>query len=183
MLQEGTFHKIHTEYKLLRHTITPPLKPHQHHFPIFHNSNMLPDAEMQLIDSSDAAGDSSSLRLFIKNLRQEVKDVTKDLEELQVSFKNSRVYSKERSIRSERTSIVSFSTVQVREYNVTMGDYRSDLGQCPLTLGWEHGPSKTHDIDTFSKKKERQHGIPLERLTLHKRQDRLRAMGYYSKKQ
>jgi hypothetical protein len=144
---------------------------------------MLPNAEMQLIDSSDAAGDSSSLRLFIKNLRQEVKDVTKDLEELQASFKNSRVYSEERSIRSERTSIVSFSTVQVREYNVTMGDYRSGLVQCPLTLGWEHGPSRTHDINTFSKKKKRQHLIPLERLTLCKRQDRLRAMGYYSKKQ
>jgi hypothetical protein len=47
-----------------------------------------------------------------------------------------------------------------------------------LTLGWEHGPSRTYDIDTFSKKKGRQRRNRLERLPLYKRQDRLRAMGY-----
>jgi hypothetical protein len=130
------------------------------------------DAELPLIDSS---GVDSPLQLLLANLRQQVKDVRKDVEELQNSF-NSFNYSK----RSEnsRTSIVSFSTIEVREYNVTMGDYRSGP-RCPLTLGWEHGPSRTYDIDTFLKKKERQHHRrnPLERLSLHKRQDRLRTMG------
>jgi transcription termination factor Rho len=136
------------------------------------------DAEISLIDSSDATTGDSSLELSIKNLRQEVKDVRKDLEELQESF-NSLKHSEERNLCSERTNVVSFSTVQVREYNVTMGDYRSGALQCPLTLGWEHGPSRTYDIDTFSKKKERQqHRNSLERLPLYKRQNRLRAMGH-----
>jgi hypothetical protein len=124
---------------------------------------MLPNAEIPLINSY---GDSPPLQLFIKNLRQGVKAVKEELEELQESF-NSLAYS-ETSSCSERTNIVSFSTVQVREYNVTMGGRYRSGPQCPLTLGWEHGPSRTYDIDTFSKKKERQHRNPLERLPLYK---------------
>jgi hypothetical protein len=135
---------------------------------------MLSNAEIPLIDSS---GDSPALQLFIKNLRQEVKAVKDELEQLQESFDSLGYYSETNSRSESRTSIVSFSTVQVREYNVTMGDYRSGP-QCPLTLGWEHGPSRTYNIDTFSKKKERQHRNILEKLPLYKRQDRLRAMGY-----
>ena len=124
-------------------------------------------------------------QLVLKTFREQANDVRKDLEDLQNSF-NSLNYSQrsllsersQRSLLSERkSSTVSFSTAQVREYNVTLGDYRSGL-QCPLTLAWEHGPSRTYDIDTFSKKKRRQHRNPLERLPLHTRQDRLRAMGW-----
>ena len=131
-------------------------------------------ADIPLIDSHER--DFRPPQLVLKNFREQVNDVRKDLEELQISF-NSLNYS-QRSLLTERTSsIVSFSTVQVREYNVTMGDYRSGPEECPLTLAWEHGPSRTYDIDTFSKK--RQNRNPLERLPLHKRQDRLRAMGFF----
>ena len=135
-------------------------------------------ADIPLIDSHER--DFRPPQLVLKNFREQVNDVRKDLEELQNSF-NSLNCSK-RSLLTERaerkSSIVSFSTVQVREYNVTMGDYRSGV-QCPLTLAWEHGPSRTYDIDTFSKKKRRQYRNPLETLPLHKRQDRLRAMGCF----
>jgi hypothetical protein len=133
---------------------------------------MPPSADdIPLIDSS-GRDHSRPLQLVLKNIREQVKDVRKDLEELQKSF-NALNYSDK---NSERKSIVSFSTIQVREYNVTMGDHRSGP-QCPLTLAWEHGPSRTYGIDTFSKKKEREDRNPLQRLPLHKRQDRLRAMG------